>query len=1318
MEVRYHVFMDELNRYRRPRPNWTSANCVIAVVVLFIWMGAASVCAQSSSVAQSDGIITVAELPQILPSPAEATYPMRVQLRIAWGGPESRRWSGWIRMAQGEFQAIEPLGLTPDTPGTIQPFDGDLRVLQLTGARYWGVDATVDCEMESVIQVEMDDDDELTPPVSLSIPLRDVLHQARSFAIHGESTLTVQRRPGDFLQVEFSRPHLVFETGERFEFLVRPAWTNLPGGTARMEIEVVAARTSRPVLSTNRIATRIDAEGAAPSETIELNLPADEGVYDIRIRLTPDRGFGNSLVSHAPSVERVIQVVALSRNPRRRGTTHEWRLLRTLDLSESGNGRSLAWSPFPRLGGHRLESRRSSGVRQVRVDGDRLAEIPPGGWQLVPLSDLPQNGPVQLQLDYPANAQQHIGLDVLQMTDTGELLPHGSDHGVDTTTPSLDRVSTAGKAIHRFTFWPATKQAFLLVSNRDERSSARVGTLKVFAGPAMLPRNTVGLPVDNRQNLAMIEHPAFTELVGASQYRDPVLNQSIDDWVTFYEGADRLIQLIKARGQRGAFLTVMTDGGSLSPVSPAGSNPRLDTGVFSSRGADPVRKDVVELLLRMFQREGLRLIPTLRFNGTIPEVERQRANLETTHEFELINYRQERQSVGSQPRLPRYNPLDPRVQNSLTQIVAAFANRYQRFESLGGIALICAPETCTHLPGRHWIYDSATRNRFFATQGDLSPVPTDWSEQQSLLLGQRNQAWMQWRATRLQFWYDAMSQALEQSWNKPRLFLAPVDLFRTQELQSWIAPSLHRTIEIDEVMLRLGFDADYFRTHKNIALMRPVRSVAGSSIVANRGEWSLDTSGALDDWFERAGADVSLINSPAEWVSLSPIGQLDEFKSVEGPVVRLQSAVPSSANLPALAARQVARLDAKWIVDARPLIVDTSRTPLNEFQRVFARLPAVDFDDVPCAAQHGRYPPVSVRQVQWQGERLFYLVNNSPWQTVVQLKRPSNHPAPLQWLESTNAKWDAAQLQLEVKLAPWQIVAGRVPDDAWGWSEFDYVIDQQAFAQLKQHYFGLRARLVVAAQPIPTQQVYNPGFNQPGDPLAGWTTNLQGALQPLVNANPGAASGLRIQSDGPSVWLRSHPFPAPKTGRLSISVWLRCDDPAQQPPLRICVEGTSAGLPYYRFGEIGGLVDSSMNRVETEWKRFAVHFDDLPLEPDAILRVGVDLMGAGTVYVDRIETCDRWFDENDVKVLTQTLAGAGTLMGRIHGLDHARHLMLNYWLVFLEQHVDLPQDRTIDATSQSRTAESSGSNLAERNSSEPAERASRRWTAPRWFPFR
>ena len=159
-----------------------------------------------------------------------------------------------------------------------------------------------------------------------------------------------------------------------------------------------------------------------------------------------------------------------------------------------------------------------------------------------------------------------------------------------------------------------------------------------------------------------------------------------------------------------------------------------------------------------------------------------------------------------------------------------------------------------------------------------------------------------------------------------------------------------------------------------------------------------------------------------------------------------------------------------------------------------------------------------------------------------------------------------------------------------------------------------------------------------------------------------------MKTTGESVWMRSNRFAPPKTGRLSVTVWIKSVI-AEQPPLRLAIEGQTRSSTYYRFGAIGALApDSGVNQIDNQWRRFAVHFDDLPAEDLIDLRVGFDLMGAGEVLIDNVRVYDRWLDDKDTTAMTQLLASAVELLSRPDGFESCRRIVEGHWARFLDEY--------------------------------------------------
>ena len=168
----------------------------------------------------------------------------------------------------------------------------------------------------------------------------------------------------------------------------------------------------------------------------------------------------------------------------------------------------------------------------------------------------------------------------------------------------------------------------------------------------------------------------FPKILALREQVDPAVAEPLDDWRKFYEGADRFIEYLKANAYRGAFITVACDGSSIYPSQHLSPSPKHDNGTFFSSGQDPIRKDILEMLFRMFEREGLTLVPALALSGPIPEIEQVRKRDGSDSEFEMVDLNQAKRPSTGSLMLPIYNPLNRKVQRSVTRIVEEFTRRF------------------------------------------------------------------------------------------------------------------------------------------------------------------------------------------------------------------------------------------------------------------------------------------------------------------------------------------------------------------------------------------------------------------------------------------------------------------------------------------------------------------------------------------------------------------------------------------------------------------------------------------------------------------
>ena len=155
----------------------------------------------------------------------------------------------------------------------------------------------------------------------------------------------------------------------------------------------------------------------------------------------------------------------------------------------------------------------------------------------------------------------------------------------------------------------------------------------------------------------------------AAESLDAWSGRSLDDWRTFYEGGARLAEYLRHAGYDGLMLAVWADGSAIYPSALLQSTPRYDTGAFFASAQDPVQKDLLELLLRLFDREDLQLIPMLDFSSPLPELEAVlRAGGPEAEGIEWIGADGAPLCGTRPPRrglAPYYNLLHPRVQEAM-----------------------------------------------------------------------------------------------------------------------------------------------------------------------------------------------------------------------------------------------------------------------------------------------------------------------------------------------------------------------------------------------------------------------------------------------------------------------------------------------------------------------------------------------------------------------------------------------------------------------------------------------------------------------------
>ncbi|HBO43012.1 MAG TPA: hypothetical protein DD670_03570, partial [Planctomycetaceae bacterium] len=362
-----------------------------------------------------------------------------IQVRIAWGGSLSRIWHGTVAIDQGQLGEPRLLGIQADEPGSMW-FDGQtIMVRQRSPRLYDGFDVLVRAPVDGAkLRVSLTADDEKTP-VEIEIPLADVLANSVNTKLDEHGTrLLVRRSPGDALRVEFDRRHLVFAPGEEFSFQVRPnLLTGGDHGSRRVKIQLLDARSDQSHGREQEWTMRDVVDARIP-------LPAKEGVYDLLIAVveTPSlrfRNMGSVPLALKPKTieQRKVQLIVLDPNsPAAPTPGGAPRVVEEIDPANprwwERIARPSASLPKLPIGGLAPlgQGPLGSGDMQVRSHAlGSLAELRPSrlpdgvSWEAYTLPIRRLGKPHVLEVEYPSDLPQQLGISVLEPNAADALMP-------------------------------------------------------------------------------------------------------------------------------------------------------------------------------------------------------------------------------------------------------------------------------------------------------------------------------------------------------------------------------------------------------------------------------------------------------------------------------------------------------------------------------------------------------------------------------------------------------------------------------------------------------------------------------------------------------------------------------------------------------------------------------------------------------------------------------------------------------------------------------------------------------------------------------
>lgn len=1227
---------------------------------------------------------------------SEAPAPPIVRLRIEWGSGAVRKWHGTIAVSDGTLSNPTPLGIESDEPGSMWIEEGRLSVAQRSPRLYDGVDVDVDAPLEAMLMVALsaDDDEANVEPQQISLE-RLLNRKITQYLDDRKNVVQVQRVPGDKLRIAIDRPALIYQPGEPIELSVTPTRiADAANSRVRLQARLVNAL-DKTDAAVQEQECQLDESGTSSAISFSLEAPQKQGVYDLELQPSKHRLGVRTLVDG----RRRVQLVVLSSDPRMPDSSTEPPVEQLLEINPAS---PTWWQRLPSIPG--LPSlRKPLGSGNATVSKHSLGDLVQigtmdvgVGWEAYPLPIQKPGEPHIVEIQYPSDVPQVLGVSIVEPTEAGVVTPIGVDSGV--YLPDDAAGGEAKMAVHRLVFWPRTKAPLL----RLDGSKATYGKIRVL-GPkhasigavlqrddwqshSMLPRR---FPADGQRGGRLLagfyDRPLFAENFSATPSIDPVRKFALSDWRTFYEGGIRLAEYLNYMGHNGVMLNVLAEGSALYPSELLEPTPRYDTGIYFSSGQDVQRKDVVELLFRLFDREGLTLIPSFDFSAPLPALESLRRE-ESDAGLELVDrhgkpwLHRPRQSSAAY-----YNPLDPRVQEAMVEVVREFVHRYHHHASFGGVALQLTAEGYAQLPGADAGFDERTLARFQeATKVRLPTGEKSLASQVKVLLGKERSTWLRWRAETMAQFYRRMQieAAVERSGLK--LYLAGSGLFDQPELARELRPVLARASnKNEEALLSVGIDPKAFVGHDEIVLMRPQHIAPLRSLTAQ----AVDLEVNLDQQLDRLFADLP---GPAALFYHEPLdGRIETFDAKNPfkgtPARQLVQPLPGGQHNRRRFVHAVATLDARAMFDGGRLLPIGQEHEMGPLIAAFRGLPDAPFETVAGPTQ-----PVTVRTLSHDGRTYVYFANDSPWKVKVNVnvEKPAECTVrslyPRRVVPATSG--DGYKQTWSVSLEPYDLLSAAFSAAKVKLSQPQVVLDDKVKDDLDRRIHDLTERARVLKEPPPLEALTNGGFEQTNarGGMMGWETSPAPALQwtgaaqqgevVLDNRQPRAGQrSVRLSASGGTVALASSPFQAPGTGWLSVSLWMRTADVARAPKVTLALEGTLAGRAYRREYSIPDAANGL--QLTDRWQEFTFLFDDLPTLDISPLRLRFTCAGQGDVWVDDVQMFDlEKLEGNDLVTLVWlAIQRAGTKLENKEYGD-CWQLLEGYWPRYLRSFVPLSQE--------------------------------------------
>jgi hypothetical protein len=856
-------------------------------------------------------------------------------------------------------------------------------------------------------------------------------------------------------------------------------------GIPRLEWQLIPIGATKAV-GTHDVRFEPAGNGQATDVPVELTLPKEEGVYTLRLAL-----FGRKV----PRSERNIQLVVI--DGERRETTEARptanRLVDSFDPTGGGLFRKVSLD----TSGKKLDSPLARLLRFPKHDADSkpvaLAQLSAVAYRLKVIHP---GRPHLVEIICPANVEQSGSVCLVEGDEQGQFVPLG---------PECSFVIGGGgkgehrsgrhdePAVHRQIFWPNDRDPALVIVGRQAGRPLEVDRVQLYE----LGNRLFAPEIETRKEEPTEGAPPVRQrLVGpclrlvdlprnfcGPRSSDPQLG---DDWQTHTLAGRRLIEYLLYREQNALLLALPSE------ITTILSEQVIPGDGQISEAQNPSTLDVLELLLRLFDRSGLVLIPELRFDSPLEVLSTREDTGKKTGEVHLLDGTGRTHADLGQPADdgPHYNPLSDRVQQTVQGVVAELLKRFSGHPSFGGVAFRLGPQSCLQFPGIEWGYDPDSIHRFerFAQVRipRIEGVESQAAAYQYLTTTARRE-WVRFRAGELAAFHRRLAELVVESLPDAHVLfsgqLAPTgDAGFATAMVGMVRAGINPARLLADQGLE--FSLPPYASDPHVTVLRPVVRLEGYDATLQAAAASLNLSPAIDALYR--GASPGGLLQP-----LAPKSSLPLFNSPDGLSWDMVSAI-DAATAPHHAAdgpyaQLLATLDAQICFAGAGVLGLVPAPAAQSLSVAITHLPGVPFR--PAGPQ---IQPVVVRSAQLEHRTWIYVVNASslPLATEMVLDcRPSTPGrSPLDGESIALSASANKKSRVRIDLPGYGLWAVQLEHAGVSVSETQVTVGEAGLAEFQQRIDHLHANMKVAAlaSSKSTQHVAHKPVESHEAQLAGW----------------------------------------------------------------------------------------------------------------------------------------------------------------------------------------------------------------------------------------